>query len=103
MHETLMYSSFQKDLTSKITGLAFQYELSVLELHFSHSDKVHQTISPQHFILPQATSPIYVFVCGNHSDLHETCVQKTQRTASKPLNHSALVSNSKMGVTTLSS
>ena len=51
-----MYSSSQKYLTSKNTGLTFQYGCRVFELHFSHSDKVHQTISPA-FILPQSTSP----------------------------------------------
>lgn len=102
MHETRMYSSFQKYLTSKNTGLTFQYGFRVLERHFSHSDKVHQTISPA-FHPTSVHFPFYVFICGNHSDLNETRVQKTQRTANKPLNHSALVPNSKMGVTTLSS
>lgn len=102
MHETRMCSSFQKYLTSKNMGLTFQYGFRVPELHFSHTDKVHQTISPA-FHPTSVHFPFHGFVCGKHSDLNEARVQKTQHTANKPLNHSALVSYSKMGVTTLSS
>lgn len=64
IHYPLIYSSFQKHLTSRNMGgggLTFQYGCGILELKdFSSSDRMDQPISSPHPILPQALMFLYV-------------------------------------------